>query len=1037
MSRAQGTVEYLIIVGVIVVLSLVVVGLFSTQTDSAQGVSVSAQKLASSSGSISISEAVVDVSGDGLITFSNYSGENFFVTGINVGGVDVNYNNIFVAQGEKKTFNLKGVESGCSCVGFEGKTRTCEIRINIESINGLDKSFSTSVSVDCVGSVIPKDPGIVVFESSLYGITFDIKDSLDEFPLTDFNMDCEGSAYDLIEEDSPVTMDINAGNYSCVLSKEGYDSSTESIVVDNNKSLTIYLDPVSISLSACGTLSEEDGYYVLTQNIGSGGECLIIDANNIRINGADFTVTGDINASATSGYCEFNDPYCNTSESDCVYGCGSTWVSETQRDFSLYNIIFDGGVYSYGGSDVAIVDSIVSSLTLTGNSGRDGDMYGGTGTVSGSISLSSSSVLGAISSVGGNGGASSWDTGGAGGAVSTTIISDSIVSGAISLSGGNGGIGSMTGGAGGAVGILTITDSTISGSINSIGGNGGTAYDSGGAGGTSGAITVTDSSVSGAIISNGGDGQSGNYSSGVGGDAGSIALDNVTGLTDVNSIGGDSYSTAGDGGNITFAMPCPEIMPSSIISLGGMVPASPEHCSLNDPWCNESEDNCVNGCGSTWLPATPLTYGESGTIYPPVGMCNAKMITDFSLVGAGSVDVIDEENHTISVTVSPTTDLSSLVTNITIVGISVSPASGVAQDFTSPVTFTVTSADSSTQGYLVTVTHRDFSPVSNCVELQDMNSCLVCDYVLMNDINCYDDTQVSGGYLYNGGSGFLPVGNDTNKFTGSFDGNHYTISNLYINRSSLQGVGLFGYTNEALISNVNIVGGNFISAGHFGPLIGHATDTTISRCYSQVSISTCGAFVWGSNLGGLVGSMYGGTMTESYVGGSLYCQNGCVGGLTGYMEGGTINNSYATGTVGSGREGTGGVVGCTNVTNATISNSYSTGNVSAGYQGYPGGIVGIGVWGPSTITNCFTTGTMSGSNSGGIVAGSSLVTVTNSYRLFTGTYNLGTLEGGGASAFYNSSHAVYTGSPAWDFVNVWDICEGTSLPTLKWENRTC
>jgi hypothetical protein len=66
--------------------------------------------------------------------------------------------------------------------------------------------------------------------------------------------------------------------------------------------------------------------------------------------------------------------------------------------------------------------------------------------------------------------------------------------------------------------------------------------------------------------------------------------------------------------------------------------------------------------------------------------------------------VINEEAKTIALTVPFGTDVTALVPTIVHTGASVSPASGATQDFTSPVNYTVTAEDTSTQAYLVTVT---------------------------------------------------------------------------------------------------------------------------------------------------------------------------------------------------------------------------------------------------------------------------------------------------------------------------------------------
>ena len=65
---------------------------------------------------------------------------------------------------------------------------------------------------------------------------------------------------------------------------------------------------------------------------------------------------------------------------------------------------------------------------------------------------------------------------------------------------------------------------------------------------------------------------------------------------------------------------------------------------------------------------------------------------------------IDDKKYTIDLTVPYGTNVQSLAPTITLDGKSISPASGVAQDFTKSVTYTVTAEDSSTQDYKVTVT---------------------------------------------------------------------------------------------------------------------------------------------------------------------------------------------------------------------------------------------------------------------------------------------------------------------------------------------
>lgn len=82
----------------------------------------------------------------------------------------------------------------------------------------------------------------------------------------------------------------------------------------------------------------------------------------------------------------------------------------------------------------------------------------------------------------------------------------------------------------------------------------------------------------------------------------------------------------------------------------------------------------------------------------------AKAITTFTVPSQTGTTTINETAHTIALTVPFGTVVTALVPTIVITGASVSPASGVANNFTSPATYTVTAADGSTQAYVVTVT---------------------------------------------------------------------------------------------------------------------------------------------------------------------------------------------------------------------------------------------------------------------------------------------------------------------------------------------
>jgi len=81
-----------------------------------------------------------------------------------------------------------------------------------------------------------------------------------------------------------------------------------------------------------------------------------------------------------------------------------------------------------------------------------------------------------------------------------------------------------------------------------------------------------------------------------------------------------------------------------------------------------------------------------------------KAITAFTVPNQAGTTTINESSTTIALTMPYGTVVTSLVPTIAIAGESVSPASLIPTNFTSPVIYTVTAADSSTSTYAVTVT---------------------------------------------------------------------------------------------------------------------------------------------------------------------------------------------------------------------------------------------------------------------------------------------------------------------------------------------
>ncbi|MES2206387.1 MAG: GLUG motif-containing protein, partial [Pseudomonadota bacterium] len=257
--------------------------------------------------------------------------------------------------------------------------------------------------------------------------------------------------------------------------------------------------------------------------------------------------------------------------------------------------------------------------------------------------------------------------------------------------------------------------------------------------------------------------------------------------------------------------------------------------------------------------------------------------------------------------------------------------------------------------------------IINPHQLQLINTNLSASYTLANNIDLSalsNSKDVWGG----ASTGFVPIGTNASPFTGSLNGNNYTISGLSINRSSTDYIGLFGKTNGATIQNIGLISGAITGRQYVGALVGLNSGTdTITNTYATGSVIGNNA-----NTGGLIGSNAG-TINSSYatnsVAGTFY-----VGGLVG-SNAGLITSSYATGTVSASNTHSGGLAGANT---STISASYSTGSVTG--NGDVGGLVGTH---SGLITTSYATGAVTGQtvvNTGGLVGlTSSSGTVSYSY----------------------------------------------------------
>src|ERR1700733_13215135 len=94
-------------------------------------------------------------------------------------------------------------------------------------------------------------------------------------------------------------------------------------------------------------------------------------------------------------------------------------------------------------------------------------------------------------------------------------------------------------------------------------------------------------------------------------------------------------------------------------------------------------------------------------------------------------------------------------------------------------------------------------------------------YELANNINAAETSS------WNAGAGFTPIGTSGSPFTGNFNGNNFTISNLFINLPATNYIGLFGVTNASTIKNVGLLNVNVTGAGYVGGLVGYNNNASL------------------------------------------------------------------------------------------------------------------------------------------------------------------------------------------------------------------
>ena len=186
-------------------------------------------------------------------------------------------------------------------------------------------------------------------------------------------------------------------------------------------------------------------------------------------------------------------------------------------------------------------------------------------------------------------------------------------------------------------------------------------------------------------------------------------------------------------------------------------------------------------------------------------------------------------------------------------------------------------------------------------------------------INAMLGSDITANEKLLNGSGFnaankkylwTPVGSDsTNAFEGIFDGNGYTISGLYIEKTTA-GTGLFGNV-KGTVKNVSVKDTYISGKTSVGTIVGYALYGSVIENCSAESVITAD----NTSVGGIVGYLYGGTVSNCCSSGSVTAKN-YAGGIVGFAYISSVSNSYSLCSTSCSGTNKGGVAG--NASNSTF-----------------------------------------------------------------------------------------------------------------------
>ena len=189
-------------------------------------------------------------------------------------------------------------------------------------------------------------------------------------------------------------------------------------------------------------------------------------------------------------------------------------------------------------------------------------------------------------------------------------------------------------------------------------------------------------------------------------------------------------------------------------------------------------------------------------------------------------------------------------------------------------TYTVSLAAAKDPGYTVSEDGKTYT-VYNANGLLAWNEAVQKDMTL----NCTLTADITLPAVADGESNWTPMGTDYdpyNPYTGTFDGDGHTITGLTINLPNQWCVGLIGCLGGK-VQNLTLAGAKINGSYYVGGVVGFNSGT-VTGCYATGDVSGH------SDVGGVAGRNYNGTVTGCYHAAGEVSGNMNVGGVTGYSS---------------------------------------------------------------------------------------------------------------------------------------------------------